>query len=93
MNRDVLTVGADGGLPATLTGFAYETTSNKPIKTGKTHSDDAAPEASVTAPEVGMLIRTPVPMLGALALGADGIATWRRESEDELFLSQSTIDG
>jgi hypothetical protein len=61
-----------------LTGYAYETLPNKPIVTGITHDDSQIPQASLMqpAPEKDGVI---FPMLGALALGADGIAIWRRE--------------
>jgi hypothetical protein len=61
---------------ALLTGYAYETIANKPIKAGQTSGDsDSSPQAG----------RMPAPQLhsqgslGALALGAPGLALWRRE--------------
>ena len=59
---------------AVLTGYAYETTPNKPIIAGATKGpDDAEPTAS---------LNTPTPeraTLGMLALGAPGLTIWRRE--------------
>lgn len=66
---------------ATLTGYAYETIPNKPIIAGQTKgpNDDAEtdnPGASITNPVPDI----PQPAtLGALALGAPGLAIWRRE--------------
>jgi hypothetical protein len=60
-----------------LTGYAYETTTNKPIIAGRTEgSDDASVEESnstrpMPSPET--------PTLGALALGAPGLSIWRRK--------------
>jgi hypothetical protein len=58
----------------TLTGYAYETVANKPIRAGQTLDDDAtAPTAlSTSAPES---------RLGLLARGAGGLAIWRREEQ------------
>ncbi len=72
-------------ITATLTGYAYETIVNKEIVAGQTSGDDATPgldptdsspgpAAPVIKPE---LQATPVP-LGQLALGARGVALWRR---------------
>ena len=65
-----------------LTGYAYETTPNQPIKTGQTAEADRAgdfrpqisPSEEDTAPQSHML--------GWLARGASGIVAWRRESEN-----------
>jgi len=68
-------------ITATLTGYAYETIPGKPIIAGATKGpDDAEPTASLNPP-------TPVPAtLGALAMGAPGLAIWRRkESADVLW--------
>lgn len=65
-------------LAAYLTGYAYETTPDKPILEGHTsgpeEADDFAPDA----------LPAPAPRtvtLGVLAMGAPGIAVWRREDE------------
>jgi hypothetical protein len=66
---------------ATLTGYAYETVPGKAIIAGQTNGpdDDAVtdnPGASITNPVPDI----PQPAtLGALALGAPGLAIWRRE--------------
>jgi hypothetical protein len=61
-----------------LTGYAYETVSNKPIIAGKTEGPDenatiAEPDGTLTMPahEAGTL--------GMLAMGAPGLSVWRRE--------------
>jgi hypothetical protein len=61
---------------ATLTAYAYETIPGKSIITGKTKGpdEDSAEESGVTP--------MPTPKsatLGALALGAPGLTTWRRK--------------
>ena len=76
---------------ATLTGYAYETIPGKSIKAGQTHGkaddstlnpdlanpDDSGGGASLTAP----IPDTPQPAsLGVLALGAQGVSLWRKES-------------
>jgi hypothetical protein len=69
-----LTVKLEKGFVVTLTGYAYETTPNKPIIAGKTKgSDEVMPDATVARPshELGSL--------GLLALGAPGLSAWRRE--------------
>ncbi len=60
-------------IAATLTGYAYETIPNRPIRAGATKGTDEGPDAALTMP-------TSEPAtLGALALGAPGLSTWRRE--------------
>jgi hypothetical protein len=56
---------ADGGLQATLTGYAYETIPNKPIIAGKTKGPDVVTWEPAT--------------LGRLAQGASGISAWREK--------------
>lgn len=67
---------------ALLTGYAYETTANRPIIAGKTSGPDADagstprsadPEAKPVSREV------PPASLGLLALGAQGIPLWHRD--------------
>jgi len=63
-------------ITATLTGYAYETIPNKPILTGKTRGldDDYQPTPA------SLKTHTSKPTtLGALALGAPGLAIWKRE--------------
>lgn len=63
---------------ARLTGYAYETVADRPIKAGQIQEEDAAgARLNVPAPD-----RARITSLGALALGADGIALWRREHLD-----------
>jgi hypothetical protein len=62
-----------GGFSGTITGYAYETTANKPIITGMTKGPDD--DASFAAP-------TPEPVtLGLLALGSPGLSIWLRKSQ------------
>jgi len=64
-------------LAATITGWAYETVANKPIKAGT-----AATAASVEKPiaRVQELHNQEAgPSLGMLAAGAEGIPIWRRQ--------------
>jgi hypothetical protein len=64
-------------ITAVLTGYAYETTPNKPIIAGKTKGADeinnlGQPEATLSAP-------VPKPAtLGLLAMGAPALSIWRR---------------
>jgi hypothetical protein len=72
---------------AQLTGYAYETIAGKPIQAGQTKGDaedisaspqTAQPVASMVASSASRCASRSVP-LGMLALGADGIALWRRD--------------
>ena len=70
-----------GGLPkgvATLTGYAYETEPNKPIRAG-----DTGPVAATRVPEMysaPAAVATLRPAtLGLLALGSAGLDIWRKE--------------
>jgi hypothetical protein len=64
----------NGKNTAVLTGYAYETIPNKPIIAGATKGpEDAESSASLSTP-------TSEPTtLGVLALGASGLAIWKRE--------------
>jgi hypothetical protein len=72
---------------ARVTGYAYETIPQKPIRASQTteSDDDAAtrPEPASIHPASLRRQRSPASAhfvtLGALALGVDGIALWRRE--------------
>lgn len=74
------------GFTATLTGYAYETITNKAIIAGKTKGPDEweedypGPDASRTDP---VPVRPQPASLGTLALGAQGIPLWRRKEEME----------
>jgi hypothetical protein len=62
--------GGSSGITALLLGYAYETVPNKPIHAGQT-----GPNFDTSAP-------TPEPgTLGALALGSEGLAYWRKKKE------------
>ena len=69
-----LNVSFDRGFTALLTGYAFETIPGKAIIAGATKGpDDAEPTAALSS-------HTPEPAsLGALALGAPGLAIWRRK--------------
>jgi hypothetical protein len=67
-----------GRLPATLTGYAYETIPNKPIPAGRISGPVNASLASrmdLFAPA------KPSATLGMLARGADGLSVWRRDDD------------
>lgn len=62
-------------LNGTITEFAYETTANKAITAGATKDDSASAKKPDKGPQ-----RPNGASLGILALGAEGIQTWRREN-------------
>jgi hypothetical protein len=71
-----------GGAVATLTGYAYETTPNKPIVAGKTKGPDETDKSVEPANPAALAIPTPKPAtLGALAIGAPGLSIWRRAAQ------------
>ena len=61
------------GLSTTITGWAYETVPNKAITAGS-----GAP-AAIETTDTDDAQKPTAPSLGTLALGADGLAIWRRE--------------
>jgi hypothetical protein len=63
-------------IQATLTGYAYETTADKPIVTGRTKGNESGVEASTAAFTTAG--RKPA-SLGLLAIGSSGLSIWRRE--------------
>lgn len=67
--------------PAVITGYAYETIPGKAIVAGQTKGPDD--DVEINNPDASLIhpipaIRQPV-TLGALALGAPGLAIWRRK--------------
>ena len=86
-----LTVGRGLALPATLTGYAYETIPDKAIVAGKTNGVaddfthlDPGPNASTPGP----IPETLQPAsLGTLALGAQGLALRRRKESAGALIS------
>jgi hypothetical protein len=77
------------GFPAVITGYAYETIPNKPIKTGETkgaaaNRADDSDFVNLDDPGQGASLGNPIPdipkpaSLGMLALGAQGVPLWRR---------------
>jgi len=69
---------------AQLTGFAYETVAAKPIAAGATkEQDDDNDAVSLTAPKIQLNERAEDASLASLALGADGIALWRKKESSQ----------
>jgi len=67
---------------ATITGYAYETTPNMHIFAGATGGADS--DASFIDPAGVLAPKAPeAASLGMLALGAPGLAAWRRQEEEE----------
>jgi hypothetical protein len=65
---------------ATITGYAYETVVDQPIKAGQITEEASVPPPS--APLAAPVKAAPIhaaPTLGALALGSTGLQFWRRE--------------
>ncbi len=74
------------GSSTTITGYAYETIPNKAIVAGVTHGADS--EASLIDPAGGLTPNASAPVsLGMLALGAPGLAVWRRQEGELLAAS------
>lgn len=73
-----LNVDANDHLSAVLTGYAYENVPNKPIFTGKTEGPEegGVDEANPTTLNDPALKPT---SLGLLAMGSNGLSSWRRE--------------
>ncbi len=75
-----VTIGYSAGEPVTITGYAYETVPNKAITTGVTKgsiSQDGVDDPISLATPVA-----PMPSsLGLLAVGAPGVAIWRKPDE------------
>ncbi len=67
---------------AQLTGFAYETVANRPIAAGRIKGNDDNEEESASYSQLKPLARGQAAALGRLALGADGVALWRREEPE-----------
>jgi hypothetical protein len=67
-----LTVGVPGAFSPEITGYAYETIPNKRLEAGIPSKTTAKSQGQQGERSVGS------PSLGMLALGADGLAFWRR---------------
>lgn len=74
-----LTVTANRGIAATLTGYAYETIPNRPIIAGKISSTE---DASGVGPAEMLSPSHESATLGMLARGSTPLAIWRRDEED-----------
>ena len=67
-------------LSATLTGYAYETVPGKSIITGKRKGPDDRSRVKQPSPAALPALPPEPATLGLLAMGADGLSVWRRES-------------
>lgn len=63
---------------STLTGYAYETLANQPIRAG---AESAADETAAANPAQLSEPVSPMATLGMMARGAGGLALWRREEK------------
>jgi hypothetical protein len=63
---------------ATIDAYAYETVPNKPILSGA--SKGPASGANLVSPSITPKVQ---PSLGVLALGARGLAVWRKQDEEK----------
>jgi len=70
-----------GHVQATITGYAYESTPNKPITAGVTHG--ASSEESMLQPMLSPGAPSAA-SLGMLALGAPSLAVWRKQEGEVL---------
>ena len=70
-----ISIGSGG---VTITGYAYETTPNEGINTGVTHGPV---EGAAADPSQMQLSGPTKATLGLLAVGAPGLAAWRRDEE------------
>lgn len=68
-------------ISALLTGYAYETTANKPIVTGKTKGPEDVSDIEQPIPAALRLPMHAPAGLGLLALGAPALSIWRREEQ------------
>lgn len=68
------------GMSATITGYAYETIANKPIKAGQTSEAEAE---SVQQPATFDDLEQG-PSLGMLARGAEVVGVWRKREREEV---------
>ena len=72
-----LSVQGKGPFVVTLTGYAYETIPNKAIIAGRKKGTD---DTNVEEPTSSLTAPSHIPAtLGMLAIGAPGLAIWRRE--------------
>jgi hypothetical protein len=79
-----LSVHMVNGITATLTGYAYETVPNRPIRAGRTQGgNDASPPSTGASNSNSFDLSNPKPnqafSLGSLARGAQGGTTWRQQ--------------
>ena len=78
-----------GTWTATLTGYAYETIPNKPIKAGQEQEGEdsvgQADPAALTQPD-----QTPA-TLGRLARGAQAVRLWRRRQEGQSLVKDQSL--
>jgi hypothetical protein len=68
------TTDGQGFIEANLSGYAYETQANKPIRAGDTGKSEATNPANESSPQSDTKTAA---TLGALALGTSGLSVWR----------------
>ena len=73
-----VTIGYSDGETVTITGYAYESEPNTPITTGVTRGE----EAEMLAPISPAASSSSSASLGWLAVGAPGLAMWRRTEQE-----------
>ncbi len=73
-----LSVGWNHGLTATITEYAYETIANRKIGAGST---TGSAEVAAVSTSDHRIPTVNGPSLGMLALGSDGLALWKRDSD------------
>ena len=76
--RMTVSTSMGGGMNATIDSYAYETDPDTPICAREVQPCPAPPGDDATPEETGQNVGGP--SLGMLALGADGLALWRREA-------------
>jgi hypothetical protein len=67
------------GITALLTGYAYETQADKPIRAGDTGQKDSEEGQSSKMVLPAQQEANQPPTLGALAVGANGLPAWRSD--------------
>ena len=70
-----LTINLTGRVSGTITEYGYETVANKKLGAGLTTDSSQTAKGSEDRKELSK----PGPSIGMLALGADGLALWRRQ--------------
>jgi hypothetical protein len=84
----VQVVARSKGFVATITGYAYETISNKSIIAGKTKGPEQEGVKQLSPTSLAVPTRKAV-TLGLLALGSPGPTIWRREEREEYAVARA----